>query len=369
MKKFKLFGVLLVLGVGVLIGQMVNQQVYGLKRTKPVESPFLEKDLTDFGRNNVEVFNKTAELVVFVHNLRFVVPLFSFNVQQIQQGTGSGFVWDNEGHIVTNFHVIRGADSVSVSLKDGKQLKARVVGVEPRKDIAVLKVKLKKKFKRTFSQMIADSSRLMVGQKAIAIGNPFGLDHTMTVGVISALGRSMKSIGGVTIRDMIQTDAAINPGNSGGPLLDSRGFLMGMNTAIYSQTGNSAGIGFAVPSKTINRVVYQIIQYGHVIQPSIGVEVLDDSVAEYLGVEGVIIARVRKGTPAFRAGLRGTRRNRFGEIELGDIIVGIDHTKISNYDDLYNALEQKKVGEEVTLFFLRDGKRRSVKIRLVSSAQ
>lgn len=208
--------------------------------------------------------------------------------------------------------------------------------------------------------------RFLVGQKAIAIGNPFGLDHTLTVGSVSAIGRSMQSVGGVTIRDMIQTDAAINPGNSGGPLLDNRGFLLGINTAIYSQSGSSAGIGFAVPSNTVERVVEQIIKFGKVIQPGIGIQRLEDSIARYLGIEGVIIGKVAKDSPAAKAGLRGTQRSVYGEISLGDIIVGLDGKKVRNYDDLYNALEHKKAGESVDIKLIRNNKVMTKKVQLIS---
>lgn len=327
--------------------------------------PISYDGLTSYGQNNVDVFRGAAPKVVFVHNLRQVVRMFSFDAMEIQQGTGSGFIWDNDGHIVTNFHVINGADGIAVTLQDGEKYNARLVGVEPRKDIAVLKIALKKPVTQPFSQMLADSGTVLVGQKAIAIGNPFGLDHTLTVGTVSALGRSVRSIGGTTIRDMIQTDAAINPGNSGGPLLDHRGFLLGMNTAIFSNSGSSAGIGFAVPTNTINRIVSQLIKRGKVVTPGLGIQQLDDSYANYLGIRGVIISDVIQGTPAEEAGLRGTYRNRYGELVVGDIIVGIDEAPVASYDDLYNALEAKQVGQEVTLKFLRRGKKQSAKVRLI----
>ena len=333
---------------------------------KNKEIPIELSSLSEFSRNNIKVFSEAAPKVVFVHNLKHLSDFFSFRVTEVQQGTGSGFIWDNDGHIVTNFHVINGADNIAVTTKDGGKFNAKIIGVEPRKDIAVLKIKPKKKYERTFNEAISDSATILVGQKAIAIGNPFGLDHTFTVGAISALGRSMESIGGVTIRDMVQTDAAINPGNSGGPLLDERGNLLGINTAIYSQTGNSAGVGFAVPSNTVNRVVTQIINHGKVIQPGIGIAMLDDSIANYLGIEGVVIGRVYPKTPAERIGLKGTTRLRNGEVSLGDIIIGINKEKIKNYDDLYNALDSFKPGDTVELKYLRKGKEKSKKIKLVS---
>lgn len=351
--------------VGISLSLLLTKSLGLSIREKKSERPIVLNELGEFEKNNIEVFQKSSPKVVFVHNLRYVSDIFSLNVAQIQQGTGSGFIWDNDGHIVTNFHVIAEADNIAVTLIDGVKYNATIVGAEPRKDIAVLKIKISKKLDKTFHEMLTDVSSIIVGQKAIAIGNPFGLDHTLTVGIISALGRSMESIGGVTIRDMIQTDAAINPGNSGGPLLDSRGYLLGMNTAIKSQTGNSVGIGFALPANTINNVVTQIINYGKVIQPGIGIERLDDSIARYLGISGVIIGKVMPRSPAEKAGLKGTYRNQWGEISLGDVIIGINDENIKNYDDLYSTLEKKKSGEEVTIHFKRKGEVKKVKIKLV----
>ncbi len=332
---------------------------------KVKEKPISYGQLSAFGKNNVDVFRKVAPKVVFVHNLRYMTNFFSFNELEVQQGTGSGFVWDNRGHIVTNYHVIEGADKIAVSLQNGGKFDAKVVGVEPYKDIAVLRIRINKKFKTTFHEQLADSSTVIVGQKAIAIGNPFGLDHSLSVGVISALGRTMMSVGKVTIRDMIQTDAAINPGNSGGPLLDHRGYLIGMNTAIYSNTGNYAGVGFAVPSNTINRIVYQLLKYGKVKQAGIGISRLDDSIAEYLGIKGVIIGKVHKGTPAAKKRLRATYRDRYGRVVLGDVIVGVDGKTITNYDDLYNALELKQPGDRVKLIIEREGAKYKVILSLI----
>lgn len=340
----------------VLYAILYSSAIYSFSLQQKIkEKPVVLAQLTEFGKNNHTVFKAASPKVVFVHNLKHYTDFMNLNVNEIQQGTGSGFIWDNKGHIVTNYHVIRGADNLSVSLQDGIKLKAKIVGVEPRKDIAVLKVLLKKQYENTFHELVADSSSILVGQKALAIGNPFGLDHTLTVGSISAIGRAMKSIGGVTIKDMIQTDAAINPGNSGGPLLDNRGFLLGMNTAIYSNSGSSSGIGFAVPSNTVNRVVTQIINFGKVEQAGIGVALLDDSIARYLGVKGVIIGEVIKNTPAKKAGLRGTKQNRRGEIDIGDVIIAIDGIDVTNYDDLYNILETRKVGDKIKLKISRNG--------------
>lgn len=341
---------------GIWLGRMSAQS----GRQQVVIPSYLQPDEV----NNIKVFQKASPLVVFVHNIKTVQDFFSLDATEVQQGAGSGFVWDSKGHIVTNFHVISGADQLAVTLQDGQNLKATVVGVEPRKDIALLKIVGKDLPKEGMEACVSDSDKLLVGQTGIAIGNPFGLDHTLSVGVISALGRNFPGAGGVTIKNMIQTDADINPGNSGGPLLDSRGCLMGMNTAIYSRSGGSIGIGFAVPSNTIKRVVAQLIKSGRVIQAGIGIEPLPQRYSQYLGIRGVVILEIVKGGPAAKAGLRGTSRDRFGQISIGDILISVDETKIEDFDDLYNAFDAKKIGDEVELGIVRQGKRSKVKVTL-----
>jgi S1-C subfamily serine protease len=314
--------------------------------------------------NTIEVFQRVSPDVVNISNVQLERQMFSYNVMEVPAGTGTGFVWDLQGHVVTNFHVVKGANKLTVSFKDGKTLPAKLIGTEQRKDIAVLKVQLPNDL--TFSSIpIANSSELLVGQKTIAIGSPYGLDQTLTKGVVSALGRAIPGIGGVTIRDMIQTDASINPGNSGGPLLDSRGALIGMNTMIFSQSGSSAGIGFAVPSNTINRIVSQLIAHGRVKQPGLGIVSFDDSVTARLGLSGVILMDVTPGGPAAKAGMKGTFRGRSGEIIVGDRIIKIGKETIKNYDDLYNALDQFKVGDSVDVLFVRDRKERVVSVLLM----
>ncbi|MGK0239587.1 MAG: S1-C subfamily serine protease [Candidatus Pelagisphaera sp.] len=320
-------------------------------------------DLLAYERNTIDVFQQASAAVVFVHNLQSRRQFFSFNVTEVQAGTGSGFLWDDKGHIVTNFHVVQGATRVAVTLIDGKTYNADIVGAEPRKDMAVLKIDLRKTNVVPFSEKVSNSAEILVGQKAIAIGNPYGLDHTLTVGNVSALSRSMPSVmEGVTIRDMIQTDAAINPGNSGGPLLDSRGRLIGMNTMILR---NSTGIGFAVPSNTINRIVNQIIQHGKPVQSGIGIEIFEDRITRSIGVEGVVLREVYSNSPAEKAGLKGTSRDQYGRIIIGDIIVSIDGDPIRNYDDMYNAFDEKKPGSSIELVYLRDGEEREETIEVV----
>jgi S1-C subfamily serine protease len=302
-------------------------------------------------RNTISVFRTAAQSTVFVTQTRVVEDYFAGTLQEVPAGSGSGFVWDDKGTIVTNFHVVDGARSVTVTFHDQQTFEAKVVGLEPRKDIAVLKVEAPAKLLVPIH--VAKGEQLEVGQKAIAIGNPFGLDHTLTTGVISALGRQVQGAGGVSIRDMIQTDAAINPGNSGGPLLDSSGQLIGMNTMIYSKTGSSAGIGFAVPISTISRIVPQIVKSGRAEQVGIGVGVDPlQKLERRLGMEGVIILHVPEASAAAAAGLHGLTRTRRG-IALGDVIVAIDGTRVVHFDDLYTALDQHKPEDSVKITVMR----------------
>ncbi len=320
-------------------------------------------------KNTIEIFQKASPKVVYVDRLTTVVNHSSR--RQIPAGSGSGIIWDEKGHVVTNFHVIHGADHFAITIGHTK-FPAKVIGTEPRKDIAVLAITSPKALEllKTFKPFeIAHTSELMVGQKAIAIGNPFGFDHSLTVGVISALGREVPGVAGIKIRDMIQTDASINPGNSGGPLLDSSGRLIGLNTLIYSRTGSSAGVGFAVPGDDIARIVQQIIKNGRVILAGIGIQRAETALAAHLGVKkGLLIAQVLPNTPAAAAGLRGTRRDRSGRIILGDIIVSLNGHPIKNYDAMYNLLTEIKIGEKITLTVLREGKTTNLTMKTIDIA-
>ena len=331
----------------------------------PVVAPPSKEARIENERNSIEVFRAAAPATVFVTQLQLVRRGFSMRPTEVASGTGTGFVWDDSGHIVTNYHVVtgpRGRPRLSVTLHNQKKYAARIVGVDKTKDIAVLKIDAPEQDLEPIRQPGADY-RLEVGQKTIAIGNPFGLDHTLTVGVISALGREVRGIGGVTIREMIQTDAAINPGNSGGPLLDSRGQLIGMNTMIFSKTGSSAGIGFAVPVKTIQRVVPQILRDGKPTRVGIGLTLLDDNVARRVGIRGVIIREVV--APSARgAGLRGLRQGQYG-VELGDVIVGVGEHEVANYDDLYNALDRHRPGDQVEIKIRRGDKVMTTSVELI----
>ncbi|MCX6568621.1 MAG: trypsin-like peptidase domain-containing protein [Candidatus Aminicenantes bacterium] len=322
--------------------------------------------LTEDERNTIDIVRKTKNSVVFITNLQYVRDFFYSSDQPVPQGSGSGFVWDDKGHIVTNFHVIEEGDKFMVSLPNQKQVEAKLVGRDPNKDIAVLK--LGEMVPDLTPVRIGTSVNLQVGQKVIAIGNPFGFDHTVTKGIVSALGRSMPGAGGVTIREMIQTDASINPGNSGGPLLDSAGELIGMNTMIASPSGASSGVGFAVPVDTIRKIVPQIIQFGKVTEPDLGVTFVSDEYVRRAGISGAIIREVPRDSQAYGAGLRGLSRDNRGRLFIGDIVVGIDETKIASYDDLYNALDGRKIGDTVTLTVDHDGQSRKVRIVLVKSS-
>ncbi len=320
--------------------------------------------LTEDERNTIEIVRQTRNGVVFVTNLQYVRDFFYSSDQPVPRGSGSGFVWDDQGHIVTNFHVIDEGDKFMVSLPNQKQVEAKLVGRDQNKDIAVLQ--LGQQVAGLAPIPIGTSRDLQVGQKVIAIGNPFGFDHTVTTGIVSALGRSIVGAGDVTIRDMIQTDASINPGNSGGPLLNSAGELIGMNTMIATPT--SSGVGFAIPVDTIRKIVPQLIQSGKVTRPDIGgVQFVRDEVAQRAGVEGAVVLEVSKGSAAYDQGLRGIYRDNFGRLLIRDVVTGIDGMKVKSYDDLFNALDGYKIGDTVTLTVGREGKARPVKIQLVGS--
>jgi len=318
-------------------------------------------DLAEDEKNTIEVFQATSPSVVYITSIEVRRSLFSLNVYEIPQGTGSGFVWDNEGRIVTNYHVVGDAGRVEVALGDDSVYEGVLVGAAPDKDLAVLQISVPTDELKPIP--LGDSNSLQVGQKVFAIGNPFGLDHTMTSGIVSALDREITAITGRTIQGVIQTDAAINPGNSGGPLLDSSGRLVGVNTAIYSPSGASAGIGFAVPVDVVNRVVPELIRHGRVIRPGIGVTLAGERVARRLEIEGLLVIGVQPGSPADKAGIRETREVR-GKIILGDIILAVNGVPIKSYDDLRNELERHQIGDEVTLIVQRDSEHLEVNVRL-----
>ncbi|MEO8601775.1 MAG: trypsin-like peptidase domain-containing protein [bacterium] len=318
--------------------------------------------LNDGERSVVDLFQRASPSVVFITSLELRRNGFRLEGTQVPRGTGSGFVWDDQGHIVTNFHVIQGADAARVTLSDQSSWDAKLVGAAPEKDLAVLRIEAPAG--QLHPIPLGSASDLQVGQSVFAIGNPFGLDHTLTTGVISALGREIESAARVPIRDVIQTDAAINPGNSGGPLLDSSGRLIGVNAAIFSPSGAYAGIGFAIPVDTVQWVVPDLIEHGKVMRPSLGVQVASVQVARQLGITGALILDLVPEGGAARAGLQPTRRDERGRLVLGDVIVAIDGQPVRSSADLVLSLEQRDAGESVTVSVTRGGKQRDVKVVL-----
>jgi S1-C subfamily serine protease len=310
----------------------------------------------------IAVFDRATRSVVFIGNTAMQRDPWSFNLFEVPQGSGTGFVWSRLGHIVTNYHVIYGADAITVTLADRTEYKAKVIGADPDHDVAVLQIQAPEAALQPVT--IGNSQSLRVGQKVLAIGNPFGLDHTLTTGVVSALGRTIKSMSNRTIEGVIQTDAAINPGNSGGPLLDSGGRLIGVNTQIVSPSGAFAGIGFAVPVDTVNRIVPELIKHGKLIRPGLGISLIPDAMARRWGVKGVIIGKVGRGSVAERVGLHGARETAGGRIELGDIIVAADGKPVETIDDLMDLMEQHKVGDQIMIEYARGNRRLQVMVTL-----
>lgn len=389
----------------------------------------------------IDIFRKSTPSVVNVTNLAVRRDAFTMNMLEMPQGQGSGFIWDARGHVITNYHVINDASDIKVTLADGDEYTARVIGVDQDKDIAVLQIgpppgppeaaerapdaggndSLSKPLKpvggtgdaaaapaaggseggsadgppaapgpgsglaaaaaAAKSQAAAaaaqvllpkllplstcsTSADLVVGQKVYAIGNPFGLDHTLTTGVVSGTGREISSFSGRPIQDVIQTDAAINPGNSGGPLLDSGGCLIGINTAIYSPTGANNGVGFAIPVDVIKSSVNQIIEYGKVTRPVLGISFAPDMSSEPLGIKGILVLSAREGGPAWKAGIKGTSRDEFGRLVLGDIITGVNGSKVKSSSDLYRILDKCQVGDRLDIQVLRESSTVSVQVTL-----
>ena len=319
-------------------------------------------------QNNIEVYRSLSPGVVFIHSTSYARDFFGF--VEPQEGSGSGSILDQQGNILTNYHVIANAQKLSVSLGGKKDYPAVVVGRDPDTDLAVVRLTEKPAGPLTVIPM-GDSDKLVVGQKVLAIGNPFGLDRTLTTGVISGLQRPIRARNNRLIEGAIQTDASINPGNSGGPLLDSRGRMIGINSQILSPSGSSAGVGFAVPVGIAKRVVPQLLQNGQVRRPKLGISTRDvDSIRNQVDLpvsEGVLIIQVARGSGAAAAGLRGMQQTEMGDFELGDIIVGINNDKVTNSDDLFRVLDKYQIGDTVQVQIWRDGRRSSVPVRLMES--
>jgi len=346
--------------LGLVFAQLAQLFLYRSRAARDA-TPVVQArgDLAEDEKSTIELFSRASPMVVHITTNTLARSRFSRNVQEVPSGTGSGFVWDDQGHIVTNYHVIKDAATATVSFSDRSSFTAELVGVAPDKDIAVLKIEAPPE--RLSPVVIGTSNDIQVGQKSFAIGNPFGLDQTLTTGVISALGREIDAVTGRKIYDVIQTDAAINPGNSGGPLLDSAGRLIGITTAIYSPSGAYAGIGFAIPVDTVRRYVPELIQYGRLIQPTLGITIAQ---GDQFDVSGVLVVSVESQSSAEEAGLRPTMRDRYGRIILGDVIMAVNKEKVRTPDDLLESFEKYKVGDNVLLTVLRGQSQTELQVQL-----
>jgi len=335
------------------IVQEENQKVLTGTMEAQERASLPPRDLAEAEKSTIRLFERATPSVVYITTSNFQRNYYSRNAMEVPRGSGSGFIWDREGHIITNYHVIQGAERFQVTLADQTTYDAELVGEAPSKDLAVLRIKASRQ--KLNPLPTGNSNSLKVGQYAFAIGTPFGLDQTLTTGIISALGREIKSVSGLPIEDVIQTDAAINPGNSGGPLLDSSGRLIGVNTAIYSPSGASAGIGFSIPVDAVKWIVPDLIEYGSLQRPTLGVKLASVQFTERMQIEGALVINVVKGTAADRAGIQPTYRDKSGRLKYGDIIKGIDGEKIGSQNDLLLSLEQYKVGEKIRLTVEREG--------------
>ena len=314
-------------------------------------------DLAEDEKTTIKIFESVTPSVVYITTTSRVLDFWTRDITEIPRGTGTGFIWDDQGHVVTNYHVVKGVRRAKVRLWDQRSFQAVLVGASPRHDVAVLRIDVP--ISAPHPVLIGTSRDLQVGQKVLAIGNPFGLDYSLTTGVISALNRTIRTEDKHEIEHLIQTDAAINPGNSGGPLIDSAGRVIGMNSAIFSPSGAFAGIGFAVPIDMINRVVPDLIAYGYYRRPSLGIradDALSARLLAELGVQGVLVLKVVPGSAADLAGLRGTEITRNGDLILGDIILAIGDQLVDSVAALVDALENHQIGDQVLLRIYRGGR-------------
>ncbi|MBN8955972.1 MAG: trypsin-like peptidase domain-containing protein [Rhizobiales bacterium] len=346
-----------VLTVAVGLGAAGLYHSYG-PAADPVARPVDPRGpLSDSERSAIEIFERVSPSVVQVAARGAANPFIN---DDVLGSSGTGFVWDTNGHVVTNDHVVQNASVVAVRFSSGEVAQADVVGLAPNYDLAVLRVRNPKRLPPPVA--IGSSAELKVGQAAYAIGNPFGLDQSLTSGIISALKRRLPTSGGREIANVIQTDAAINPGNSGGPLLDSAGRLIGVTTAIISPSGSNAGIGFAIPVDVVNRIVPQLIHSGRVPTPGIGIVAANETVATRFGVEGVIVVRTAPGSPAERGGLRGVDA---ATGTLGDVIVEINGKPVRRLTDLTDEIELTGVGRTVRLSVRRGSQTRAVEMEVI----
>jgi 2-alkenal reductase len=350
----------LIILLGALVAQpYIDRTLFSATTPRAVEP---RGDLADIERSTVKMFEQVSPSVVQVAGRRGGSDLQMTDEEGVQ--TGTGFIWDSAGHVVTNDHVVQGTSAIAVRLATGEMVRAEIVGVTSNYDLAVIRLDSPRQLPPAIA--IGTSADLKVGQFAFAIGNPFGLDQSLTMGVISALKRRLPTAGGREISNVIQTDAAINPGNSGGPLLDSAGRLIGVNTAIVAPAGANSGVGFAIPVDVVNRVVPELIRSGRVPTPGIGVVLANEAVAARLGIEGVVIARVSPGSPAERAGLQGVN---LAAGTLGDTIVNANGKTVRRLPDLTDLLEQIGVGGKIHLTLQRDGRQRSADVDVIDVGQ
>ncbi len=355
-RRFVLFAAIV---AGVLVALTLSNIRYSPWTNTVARTVDQRGPLSDSERANIELFERVSPSVVQV-----AARSAAANPLDEDEGagaaSGTGFVWDNSGHLVTNNHVVQNSSEVAVRFASGEVAQAELVGVAPNYDLAVLRIKNARQLPPPVA--LGSSSELKVGQSAFAIGNPFGLDQSLTSGIISALKRRLPTSSGREISNVIQTDTAINPGNSGGPLLDSAGRLIGVNTAIISPSGSSAGIGFAIPVDIVNRVVPELIKNGRVPTPGIGIVAASEAVATRLGVEGVIVVRTTPGSPAERAGIRGVN---LSSGAIGDVIVQADGKPVHRLSDLTDQLEQVGAGKSVRVGVKRGSEARDVNVDVV----
>ena len=360
MKKYQYYAALFIITISIFLTStfFANAKESQVLSTK-------SSALTIEEKQNISIFENVKDSVVFISIHQQVIDNLRMTTFDIPKGSGSGFVWDKDGHIVTNYHVIMNANKAVVTLKNGKRYEASLIGTAASYDIAVLKIKT---VKHLLKPVVLDTSRdLKVGQTVYAVGNPFGLDWTMTKGIISALERSMYATNSVPIKHIIQTDASINPGNSGGPLLNSKGKVIGVNNMIISPSGVNAGIGFSIPIDTVKRVVNSIIKKGVYVRPAIGISVdnrINELYRQSSGRGGVVVLDVTPNTSAAKNKLRSTSVDQKGSMTFGDVIISVDAKKIETLEDLYSVLDEHKNGDTITLEVLREKKRKKIDIEL-----
>ncbi len=353
-------GILVVVAIilALFVGRPYLDQVFFAASTPRAVEP--RGQLSDIERSTVELFEHVSPSVVQVVGQAAAVADVAAPDEGGGGQSGTGFIWDAAGHIVTNDHVVEGARELGVRFASGEVARATVVGLAPNYDLAVIRVASSRQLPPPVS--LGSSVDLKVGQMAFAIGNPFGLDQSLTSGIISALKRRLPTSGGREIANVIQTDAAINPGNSGGPLIDSAARVIGVTTAILSPSGSNAGIGFAIPVDVVNRIVPELIRNGRVPTPGIGIVAASEASATRLGVEGVVVVRTAPGSPAERAGLRGVD---FNTAALGDVIVAVNDKSVRRLSDLTDELERNGVGKTVRLTVQRGGLTRTVETEVI----